>query len=293
MRLSFTAAGLLFSLVYQETAGEVQAISQEELRISLRARSMARRHGAHQVFTPKAPFRHKARRQGRRGGNRQAASVLGKRAAAPPNVVHPNLHETVVSSFYHGDNTTIFNTSDTSLHSSYPVLEASSDTHLVRSGRTSSQSAFNRTINPAIEVDLQGNESDSGRILEFRIVPKTASTPGGPGLFELSEGGVVAKQAKRSQVFFEAAAKNAKDGSLKASSTWDGQPSKFAPKTPYQPSSNSSTGYADILSKSLWFYQVQSKALAQPRMRSSDYRRQEADFSLPLLDPSAGETILV
>ena len=262
------AAGLLFVLVLSSSS---VLASPSELRSAFKARSLARhRHEHyHQTFTKKAPLRYRSRR---RQVKVVASEVQGfELQPTPPRLVHPNRFENTNTPILDG-NYVPDNVNQIS-YSSVTVTTQDNSTNPVRLGRTA-MSGDSRAVNPIVRQEIQGGGfTDLGGVLNFRIMSREPLNPmeepsdsfmleSTPSIFNSSR--PISQKMKRDAIqhLFEAASQprqnNTVLGGPKAAATWNGQPSPFRPKVPYQPSMNSTHDYGDVLSKSLWFYQVQS-----------------------------------
>lgn len=141
---------------------------------------------------------------------------------------------------------------------------------------------MNRDVKAMIEADMESGDVDDGAV-EFMIsemekgmlqvipmagVPQYGAITFTDGKIDLEpgssgEGGTSGSSPSLSPP--QAPANPAspltkRDGPLAAASTWEGQPSPYRPKKPYEPSKHpKSEDYADIISKSMWFYQVQRR----------------------------------
>lgn len=137
-----------------------------------------------------------------------------------------------------------------------------------RKGRT------NRDIKAIIEADMESGDVDDGAV-EFmiaemeremmRVIPMAGMPQYGAITFRDGkidfEPGSSSDESTGSTTLPVAPplALGKRDGDLRAQNTWEGHPSPYRPKKPYEPSKHpKSEDYADIMSKSLWFYQVQS-----------------------------------
>jgi len=197
-----------------------------------------------------------------------------------PKVVHPNKYESLNASMHELNGTAIsFGEEEKGLNEMIPVVVADENgvTMDSRAGRTSSPTS--RPINPLIIDEVRQYENGtllpfSDDIQEFHIAPSDSENAPSlasdvaprPRTFFVVNQPILPRQhthnGRRDQIqrFFEAA-KTANQGDPQARATWEGQPSRYAPKTPFQPEMNVTKDYSDIISKSLWFYQVQRSGL--------------------------------
>ena len=270
MQIFFSAAGLLLLLVLSILP--VLATPSFDLRSSFKARALAKhRHGHyHQTFTKKAPLRYRSRRR--------QVKIIAKTndgsqlQPTPPRMVHPNRFEQIDTSHHEYKNLTLDEANDTTF-SIFPLWEASDTTHVVRGGKTGALSSRTRSINTALQQDTESKGvSDANGVLEFNVLslspgksqnlPKSDVFTYGTSL-DPTEASTFDDLVKRDgfQNILETLIKSPQNetsrAGLKAASTWSSQPSSLRPKTPYEPDMNSTHGYGDALSKSLWFYQVQ------------------------------------
>jgi hypothetical protein len=145
---------------------------------------------------------------------------------------------------------------------------------------------MNRDIKAMIEADMESGDVDDGAV-EFmisemekdmlKVIPMAGAPqygaitftdgkidlePGSSGEGSTSEDSPSISSPQPSAN--SASPLTRRDGPLVAASTWEGQPSPYRPKKPYEPSKHpKSEDYADIISKSMWFYQVQRRWLKQ------------------------------
>ena len=270
-------------------------MSTEQLRETFQRRSDMQRHVAKLKQRSMWPLRQRSRRaapppaQGT--GTVNDSNVRSERPdqttvdeKTPPRLVHPNRFEDSQGA---GRQLAQFDPTNTSFTSTVPVISKNEADELVitlgRQGRTGTGSERKRPVNPLIAQELLLGGPADDDIQEFKVyyafdLPDSVEDDDGAkdhtaGSFSNAGGAIQVQPAAKLkardegyQRFFEAATKGAsgsgsnnnQDG-LKASPTWEGQPSKFRPRTPYQPTLDSSNDYGDIMSKSLWFYQVQSE----------------------------------
>ena len=262
------AAGLLLILA-SIASGEpdidapAEQMDPADLLRTFQRRANVKRHMAESRKRSYWPLRSRSRRS-------QTGSDVNKEKTFNPEKAPPR--------FFHASK---FATADTNAtqpvngsNSTAPLVDSQDGKPFFRSGRTSQSGSRFRPPNPLLSGDESGNDP---RVQEFRI--QTSDTgdlldPSGEersqtGYFSIGEDGLqvassgeLSQRDLPSQRFLGLATTQAGGGRTEAAPTWQGQPSKFRPKQPYQPSMNSttaSTGYADVISKSLWFYQVQSR----------------------------------
>jgi hypothetical protein len=123
-----------------------------------------------------------------------------------------------------------------------------------------------KTINPLIIADMESDNVDDDvmdmmyamaeqQLLAILPLP---SVPQGPA-FSMNNGGLDVAPTVPEEDDLPLAKRDNADNGLTAAPTWRGQPSVYRPRVPYEPSRHKSQDYGDIVSKSLWFYQVQSE----------------------------------
>lgn len=265
------AAGLLLtmaSLVQAEPVQDVGASREAELLHSFKRRGQILRHMRESRKRSIWPRRSRSRRS--EIGTQVTKNETFVLERTPPRLIHPSKFE-----YPEGNATHLAENKDYSV-SSAPIVDSQDGEAFFRNGRTASSRGLRRPPNPLLEDDYGHRDPD---VQEYRIRDFAAQRPQ-RGLSRESpilsgsfsnEGGVLhvipaRKMSRRDlerQHYFQAATKQSGDDSTKAVPTWQGQPSKFKPNQPYQPSLNSTTassGYGDVISKSLWFYQVQSSS---------------------------------
>lgn len=138
---------------------------------------------------------------------------------------------------------------------------SSNGTIAFRYGRTSQEAGMQRALNPLIVAEMLSDKGDNGAI-EFVLRLDTSDDIEFPSQGPLYLGEVISRNGSmwveraitQEMDHFHAR----RDGDVNAAPTWNGQPSQLRPKTPYEPSQHQAKDYGDIMSKSLWFYQVQS-----------------------------------
>ena len=273
----------------------VNAMTTEQLRETFQRRSDMQRHVAKLKQRSMWPLRQRSRRASPalpsasgtvdesvvRGGDANQTTVDEK---TPPRLVHPSRFECSQGA---GRQLAQFDPTNTSFISTFPVISKNEADELVitlgRQGRTGTGSERKRPVNPLIAQELLLGAPADDDIQEFKIYyafdlpdateDRNTQNSHTEGSFSNAGGAIQVQPAAKLkareegyQRFFEAATKGASGGGsnnnqdgLKAAPTWEGQPSKFRPKTPYQPTLDSGNDYGDIISKGLWFYQVQSE----------------------------------
>lgn len=257
---------VLASLVTAEPTLPDKRVDASELLRSFQRRGKVMRHMAESRKRNFWPLRQRSRRsQIGLQVDKNQTFVLEK---TPPRLIHPSKFE------YTDGNTTRFVEDTDFANSTVPFVDSQDGEAFFRSGRTSKSGNRFRPVNPALDHDNYEPDPD---VLEFRIHNLAATSEqvdqqavsvqtgyfsSDNGALRVLPAGKIAQRDLATQHFFEAATKQDGGDNVKITPTWQGQPSKFKPSQPYQPSMNSttaSTGYADVISKSLWFYQVQRK----------------------------------
>lgn len=233
---------------------------------TFKARALAKRYHQEQRSLP-AVQPHSHRRHRRQGQIRLAVNkdVTNSSTIMPPQIVRPKVKlETmpVEKKEQNGMNN----------------MNGSKDTMGPRKGHT------NRDIKAIIEADMEsGGDVDDGAV-EFMIaemeremmtvMPMSGMPQYGaitfrdgridfePGSSESSTDTESSTPSAPSSPASPLLPLSKRDSELRAQNTWEGHPSPYRPKKPYEPFKHpKSEDYADIVSKSLWFYQVQRECL--------------------------------
>lgn len=205
-------------------------------------------HGYGRHDSVKYPHRHRRRRTLPLSQSTKGADV-GKRADAQAGEADQDVHN---STFIGNLNKTgLFNQSSYSNTASLPEVAVSPGSiFLVQRGRTAEGSGRLRNINPYVMMDMEDynatNHRSDSNIRQFSVVDAAF-----PAIANKRQIPPAIQHA------FQQILPNASTLPVEAVATIQGQPSPFSPAAPYDPSS-ASTGYGDIITKSLWFYQVQS-----------------------------------
>lgn len=292
------AAGLLFLFLFTGQMCVAGPLS-EGLVDSFRARALAKRFHQEQrtISRPLARDHRRHRRQGqiRLAVNKEATNSS---TVVPPQIVRPKVKlESPIGK---------------KEDSGMDKMSGSQEPMGPRKGRP------NRDIKAIIEADMEsGGDVDDGAV-EFmisemekemmRVMPMAGMPQYGaitfrdgrvdfePGSSETSTDSSTSSAPSPPEA--PALPLEKRDSELRAVNTWEGHPSPYRPKKPYEPSKHSkSEDYADIVSKSLWFYQVQREQCTRLRrlgalLLTSDSQLQVAACSWRLLDQFGGGTIL-
>ncbi|KAK9894644.1 glycoside hydrolase family 9 protein [Cystobasidium minutum MCA 4210] len=277
MTRSSMAAGLLFLFLFTGQMCVAGPLS-EGLVDSFRARALAKRFHQEQrtISRPLARDHRRHRRQGqiRLAVNKEATNSS---TVVPPQIVRPKVKlESPIGK---------------KEDSGMDKMSGSQEPMGPRKGRP------NRDIKAIIEADMEsGGDVDDGAV-EFmisemekemmRVMPMAGMPQYGaitfrdgrvdfePGSSETSTDSSTSSAPSPPEA--PALPLEKRDSELRAVNTWEGHPSPYRPKKPYEPSKHSkSEDYADIVSKSLWFYQVQRSGLLMASPRPVRWRNDSA-----------------